>query len=272
MSAASSAAQSAQPLAFTGSRSRPCYLSPMARTRATRIGCAGWSIPSAHRALFGDGASMLARYATRFDCVEINSSFYRPHRRITYERWAASVPRGFRFSVKLPRTISHEQRLRGSGEALDQFLEECTGLGSRLGCLLLQLPPSLALDARIASGFFAMLRRRFDGPVACEPRHTSWFDARAEALLHRHRIARVAADPELHPGGSSPAGGPSLAYWRWHGSPRVYFSAYGEDELQRRAAQLRAHRAPDQWVIFDNTAHGHATADAARLQELLLSG
>lgn len=131
----------------------------MAASRPVRIGCAGWATPSAYRALFGGGPGMLARYATRFDCVEINSSFYRPHRRTTYERWAASVPRRFRFSVKIPREISHEQRLRGSARTLERFLAESSGLGGRLGCLLLQLPPSLVLDPRSAAAFFAMLRR-----------------------------------------------------------------------------------------------------------------
>ena len=160
-----------------------------------RVGCAGWSIAAAHRALFGAGDSALARYATRFDLVEINSSFYRPHRRATYARWADAVPADFRFAVKVPRAITHDARLRATGPALGTFLEECGGLDRKLGCLLVQLPPSLAFDARAASTFFAMLRRRWDGRAACEPRHASWFAARADALLRRHRIARVAADP-----------------------------------------------------------------------------
>ena len=77
-----------------------------------RVGCAGWAIPRQHAGLFGPGDSVLARYATLFDCVEINSSFHRPHRRGTCERWAASVPSGFRFSVKFPRSITHGARLR----------------------------------------------------------------------------------------------------------------------------------------------------------------
>ena len=158
--------------------------------RRIRVGCAGWSIGTPQRDLFDDGASMLARYATRFDVAEINSSFYRPHRRETWRRWAASVPAGFRFSAKLPRTISHELGLRGAGPALDQFLAEAGGLGRKLGALLLQLPPTLAFDARSASAFFRMLRRRTDIAVACEPRHASWFDARADALLQRHAMRR----------------------------------------------------------------------------------
>ena len=117
-----------------------------------RVGCAGWSIASAQRALFGDGSSMLERYATRLSVAEVNSSFYRSHRRETWQRWADSVPAGFRFSAKLPRTISHDLALRGAGPALDQFLSEVEGLGNKLGGLLRQLPPSLAFDARSAVG------------------------------------------------------------------------------------------------------------------------
>src|ERR1041385_3776235 len=106
------------------------------------IGCAGWSIPTAHARLFGDGDSMLSRYATRFNAVEINSCFYRPHQPKTYQRWAESVPADFRFSVKIPKLISHELALRRSGDALSRFFDEVAGLGSKLAGALLQLPPS----------------------------------------------------------------------------------------------------------------------------------
>src|SRR6478609_706526 len=110
--------------------------------RGVRIGCAGWSIPSQHAHLFGEGDSMLARYATRLDLVEVNSSFYRPHQRKTWERWAASVPARFRFTAKLPQEISHERALRACAACLERFLDEVGGLGEKLACLLLQLPRS----------------------------------------------------------------------------------------------------------------------------------
>ncbi|HBZ46203.1 MAG TPA: DUF72 domain-containing protein, partial [Stenotrophomonas sp.] len=150
------------------------------------VGCAGWSIPGRYADLFGPGESMLARYATRFPVVEINSSFYRPHKPGTYERWAASVPPAFRFSVKIPRTISHDSALVGVGPLLDRFLDDSSALGTKLGGLLLQLPPSLALDTRRASSFFRALRRRSGVPLVCEPRHASWFTDTADALLLRH--------------------------------------------------------------------------------------
>lgn len=240
-------------------------------TTLIRIGCAGWSIASDHAGRFGNGDSHLARYATRFDAVEINSSFYRPHRTQTYARWAASVPRRFRFSVKLPKAITHDARLQRSGDPLARFADEVAGLGIHLGGVLVQLPPSLVHDARVANTFFAMLRRRFDVPVACEPRHPSWFAPSVDPLWTRHAIARVAADPARPEGAATPGGQGRWHYWRWHGSPRMYYSAYDDARLVALAATLRTHarRGRPAWCIFDNTAHGHATSDALRLQALL---
>lgn len=239
--------------------------------RKARIGCAGWSIPGAHAPLFGPGESMLARYATRFSVVEINSSFYRPHQTGTYERWASVVPRDFRFAVKLPQTISHELALRGSGAVLDQFLPQAEGLGNKLAGFLLQLPPSLVLDGRVASAFFRSFRHRSDAQVVCEPRHASWFTTHADDLLKRFGVARVAADPARVPEAAHPSAEPPWPYWRWHGSPRIYYSSYPDEALRELAAQVQTHGnlATAPWVIFDNTAHGFAAANAARFQELV---
>lgn len=239
-----------------------------------RVGCAGWSISSRHQRLFGPGSSMLARYATRFGVVEVNSSFYRHHRTSTYERWAAAVPAHFRFSVKLPQRISHELALRGAAPTLDRFLGEVDGLGAKLGGFLLQLPPSLALDGRAASAFFRVFRRRSEAALVCEPRHASWFTAAADALFERYAVTRVAADPARVPVAGCPSPDPIWPYWRWHGSPRMYYSAYSDAALAELAARVdRGRHAPNpSWVIFDNTAQGFATTDAARFQALVGDG
>ncbi len=236
------------------------------------VGTAGWSVPRAYAARFAGGGSHLERYARVLPGVEIDSSFYRPHRRDTYARWRASVPPGFRFAVKMPRTISHVARLKGARAPLDAFLAEVAGLGRARGPLLLQLPPSLAYEARTAGAFFALLRRRYRGPVVCEPRHASWFEPEANALLARLRIARVAADPPVVAGALEPGGWPRLVYYRLHGSPRLYYSSYPEPFLQDLAARLRtAARRASVWCIFDNTAAGAALGDALRLLDLLRS-
>lgn len=208
---------------------------------------------------------------TLFDAVEINSSFYRPHQRNTYARWAGSVPDDFRFSVKVPRTITHDLHLRHTARLLDPFLEEAMGLGSKLHGLLVQLPPGLVFDSRSAGTFFAMLRRRWAGGIACEPRHASWFLDKRDAFWQRHGIARVGADPALNAEARTPTGQGRWRYWRMHGSPRMYYSQYPPDSLRKLAAEVVESTAAESeaWVIFDNTAHGHATTDASALQRLL---
>jgi uncharacterized protein YecE (DUF72 family) len=231
------------------------------------VGCAGWQLRREHAELFPPAGSHLQRYAGRFNAVEINSSFYRPHRPATYARWADSVPSEFRFSVKLPKTITHAARLCGADAELDRFLAEATQLGERLGCVLVQLPPSLALDPAVAERFFTALRARHDGPVAFEPRHPTWFGGEAEALLREMAIARVAADPPRHPYDGQPAGDLGMVYYRLHGSPRIYYSAYPPDYLDALAGALAEHEARGHaaWCIFDNTALGAATTDALGL-------
>jgi len=242
---------------------------------APRVGTAGWSIPKQHAAEFPAGGSHLQRYAARLPAVEINSSFYRPHRAATYARWAASVPDDFAFAVKVPKDLTHARRLRDPAEPLERFLGECGALGPKLGVLLVQLPPSLRFDADDAGGFFALLRERHEGPVACEPRHATWLAPDAERLLADFRVARVAAHP---PAGAAeaarPGGWEGLVYYRLHGSPRVYYSPYAPERLRETAAALAAHaaRGTPAWCVFDNTALGYATADALAVMQGLNGG
>jgi uncharacterized protein YecE (DUF72 family) len=215
--------------------------------------------------------SHLERYASRFHAVEINSSFHRPHRPATYARWSAAVPSSFRFSVKLPKTITHGLRLQETGGLLDAFLAEAAGLGDKLGCLLVQLPPSLGFDPVVATGFFADLRARSAAPLACEPRHPDWFAPQAEGLLRDLGVARVAADPARVPEAGKPGGWPGMTYYRLHGSPRMYYSAYSGEDLAALASRIRADAADGRtvWCIFDNTTLGAAVPNALDLQTYL---
>jgi uncharacterized protein YecE (DUF72 family) len=233
-----------------------------------RIGCAGWNVPKQHMAMFSAAGSHLHRYARRFNAVEINSSFYRPHRRVTYERWAKTVPDDFAFAVKLPKQITHELRLAAAEPALDIFLDQASGLGAKLGPLLIQLPPSLVFDSAVAQAFFAALRARHAGNVVCEPRHATWFTVAADALLAGFQIARAAADPPVGTELCEPGSWQGLHYYRLHGAPRIYYSEYDAAFLQRLAQTLSG-RSGARWCIFDNTARGAATTNAALLQQLV---
>jgi uncharacterized protein YecE (DUF72 family) len=243
------------------------------------VGTAGWAVPKQHLALFsasGDRAkrSHLERYASRLCCAEITSSFHRPHRRTTWERWAAATPEDFSFAVKAPKAVTHIARLVNTGGALLEFFDAVRGLGHKLGPVLVQLPPKLAFDDGVAQEFFTTLRELHLGAVVLEPRHASWFTASADRLLRSFEIARAAADP---PKGSKlaarPGGWEGLLYWRLHGTPRTYYSEYDETWLQCFAKQLQllknASLNKEVWVIFDNTALGHATANAVWMKDAL---
>jgi len=231
------------------------------------IGTAGWSIPRQVAGEFPVEGSALERYADRFPAAEINSSFYRPHRPDTWARWHDSTPQAFRFSVKVPKVITHERKLADFEEPLAQFLTQVALLGDKLAVLLVQLPPKLAFEESVATPFFASLAAAAPAAVACEPRHPSWFAAAADALLAAHRVARVAADPAVCEAARDPGGWRGLAYWRLHGSPVMYRSSYA-DRLKYYAAQIAAHEG-ETWCIFDNTASSAAAGDALALMRML---
>lgn len=240
--------------------------------RIIKVGCAGWSIPAQYRDSFPAIGTALQRYAAVFNAVEINSSFCRQHKQATYVRWGESVRADFRFSVKVPKLITHDFRLKGIASELKSFLSECTGLRDRLGGVLVQLPPSLEFNARVAKAFFERLRGQLPAGVqiACEPRHVSWLENGAEEMLTSFDVNRVGADPFMTPSAQYPGTGGGWRYWRLHGSPHMYYSAYPQDALVRLADAI--HDSPPgavHWVMFDNTAAGHAVGNALALQKLV---
>jgi uncharacterized protein YecE (DUF72 family) len=235
----------------------------------TRIGCAGWSIPRAVADRFPGEGAHLERYARVLNAAEINTSFYRPHKPETYQRWADSVPEDFRFSVKLPRTITHDAKLLGIGDLLARFAEEAGALGPKLGCVLVQLPPKLALDTGAARDLFAALRSHFPCLLACEARHGSWFTDSATELLREAGVSRVIADPAIGEPGPYVATS-DTAYIRLHGSPRIYYSSYEAERLAQVCDYVATQKQA--WIIFDNTASGAAAANALDLKSLLDAG
>ena len=159
-----------------------------------RIGTAGWSIPKLLAAEFNADGTHLQRYAQRFNAVEINSSFYRPHKPETYARWASSVPAGFHFAVKIPREITHTRKLIDPADPLNRFLTETKALGEHLGRFLCNCHPAW-LSAKLWRPNSSICAGRVKGSVVCEPRHRSWFTDNVDELLAQLSIARVLADP-----------------------------------------------------------------------------
>lgn len=232
------------------------------------IGTAGWNIPRYLSEQFPSEGSSLARYATRFDVAEINSSFHRPHRRSTWERWRDSVPDNFRFSVKIPKVITHTHKLTDCSAHVDEFITQASALGNKLAVLLVQLPPKVSFHEAVAAEFFSVLRSRTHAEIACEPRHVSWFTREADTLLEQLAIGRVGADPAICEPAAHPGNWGRLSYWRLHGSPVMYRSSY-LDRIEHYATQLRNEISADRhvWCIFDNTASSAATRDALALAQ-----
>ena len=214
----------------------------------------------------------MARYASVFNAVEINSTFRKSHRAKTYERWASSVPADFQFCAKVPQAVTHVARLAECDATIGAFFDEVTALGSRLRTLLLQLPPSFAFAPELVERACEMLNGAGRFTIACEPRHASWFDSEVDDWLAERRIARVASDPARHPGADEPGGWRGLSYYRWHGSPRMYYSSYPDEELAALADRVAHDEAAERWCIFDNTASGAAASNALTLARRLASG
>lgn len=241
-----------------------------AHRQEVKIGTAGWAIPRASTSRFDADGTHLQRYARRFRCVEINSSFHRPHSERTYAKWRDSTPADFQFSVKLPRLITHTLKLRDVGEPFVTFLTQTAGLAAKRGPLLVQLPPSLAFDETVATRFFDEVRAVYAGPLVCEPRHASWFTRDVAGLLDHYRAARVVADPAPEPEAASAGGWPGLVYVRLHGSPRTYWSRYDEQAIADWAAWLRPRAVTaETWCVFDNTASGAAIENAWEMGEMM---
>jgi uncharacterized protein YecE (DUF72 family) len=234
------------------------------------VGTAGWALSKESGAAFPGGGTHLERYARVLSTVEVNSCFYRPHRAATYARWAASTPEAFRFTLKLPRDISHaDDFVAAAREHLGEFVETSGELGAKFGCLLVQLPPGRAFEPEYVSAVAETLRGKVSCPIAVEPRHPTWFTGEGDACLDARGLARAAADPPRGPGNLDAAGSRRVAYFRLHGSPRIYYSAYGPERLAPWYERLRrsAGEADAVYCVFDNTAEGQATVDALATQK-----
>jgi uncharacterized protein YecE (DUF72 family) len=250
------------------------YPENLDRQSSIRIGCAGWGLSSGNKHFFPSMASHLESYAAVFPSVEINTSFYRPHRAATYARWRDSVPDSFRFSVKLPRTITHFKRLRDCDSELAEFLNSVRSLEHKWACLLVQFPPSFQFPRARAQQFFSYLCEQVPVNIVCEPRHPSWFEEEVQEWMADIGVTYVEADPPAVLPGSTIKVFQTMQYIRLHGSPHIYHSPYSKTYLNELARRLQTdfEQGQHSWCIFDNTASGAAIENAlflhSKVQEI----
>lgn len=172
------------------------------------------------------------------------------------------TPAQFKFSVKLNKIFTHEQRLINDQDEVKESLGKIFELGEKMGFLLVQLPPSLQFDLKIAQIFFAQLRKIYSGPLAFEPRHESWKNSLS--MLEDFDVTKVHADPEPCPWTNLKP--KKNSYFRLHGAPEIYRSSYSPEELIQWEEKMFQSQAQENWCIYDNTALFHAVPNALRMK------
>jgi uncharacterized protein YecE (DUF72 family) len=242
--------------------------------RRTRIGCSGWSYDSWRDGVFYparlSSRRWLGHYATRFDTVELNSTFYRLPKSTAAERWVSETSDGFCFAVKVSRYLTHVVRLADSAKHLALLLDRIDPLvtAGKVGPLLWQLPPTFRRDDERLAAALEELPATF--LHAFEFRHPSWFTDEVVELLRRHRVALVIADrPEIRAFQRDDLTA-DFTYLRFHYGSRGRRGNYSRAELEAWADRIRGYaHAVDVWAYFNNDWEGFAPANAQALTALL---
>jgi uncharacterized protein YecE (DUF72 family) len=246
----------------------------MPDSASARVGCSGWNYASWRGRFYPSNlpaSRWLEYYATRFDTVEINNTFYRLPERSTFVSWRSQPPAGFLFAVKASRFLTHMKRLLEPEEPLKRLFTRATGLGRKLGPVLYQLPGSFAIDIPRLDRFLRALPRTASGSRrhVIEFRDPSWYVPQTFELL-ADRGAALCLHDKLGSPISEPSVGP-FVYVRFHGTSGSYHGSYSPRQLDRwahtLAEQIQAGR--DVFAYFNNDPEAVATANALTLRENL---
>ena len=240
------------------------------------LGTSGWSYTEWESSFYKKGEKhKLRAYSRIFQTVEINSTFYRYPSKGTVMGWLRYSPSNFVFTAKLPKVITHDKKLGPKSDVradLDTFLRimEPLQLNGKLGCLLIQLPPSYEYTPDNLDDFLGMLPRQFR--FAVEFRNVSWMREETWQLLRKHDVAYTNVDepllpPEVHITAD-------FAYFRWHGhGEKPWFNyLYTEDELEPWIPKVlnTSKQAKQVYGYFNNHFHGYAPENCLSLIQRLL--
>ena len=252
----------------------PSLTSPAhAKSRLLRIGTSGWHYESWRGPFYPEGLKtkdFLSYYITRFDTTELNNPFYRTPTEAAVKAWRDATPDEFLFTWKLSRVITHMKRLKEVEENVPFVLGRAGHLGSKLGPVLVQLPPSLRADRDRLGTFLKLLpkERRF----TFEFRHPSWYETPILDLLRDHDAALCLSDHAAAPAPWEATA--SFVYIRAHGPDGRYAGSYTDETLARWSSDVARWRAEgrDVYAYFDNDIKSAAPADADRLIALTGAG
>ncbi|NIP81481.1 MAG: DUF72 domain-containing protein [Gemmatimonadetes bacterium] len=244
-----------------------------------RIGTQGWSYDHWVGPFYPPGVrsgDWLALYARAFDVVEVDSTFYATPPVERFESWRDRTPEGFMFTLKMPGEVTHEARLRDPRPAL-RFCEGARVLGSKLGPILVQLPPDYGpRGLEVVADFLGALPE--DLAFAIEFRDHRWFVPETLALLRERGTAlALSVGPWLDEDTARTLAGDApgrLLYVRWMGTPRhrrdlAALMTERDGELRSWAHRLDGLDVDEVYAFFNNDYQGHSPASARRLQSLL---
>lgn len=236
------------------------------------VGTSGWNY-KAWKDSFYQGVKQkewLQHYATRFNAVEVNATFYRLLKESTVEGWGQKTPEGFCFAIKGSRYITHSKKLRPDPDSITKQRDNLTPLEGKVKAVLWQMPGTLGKDLELLREFG---RRLEDWPGVdhvLEFRDESWFDEQTAEALETMNLGTCISDAGKWPRWDRVTG--PLAYIRLHGSPETYVSPYSRQALQEWAEKVSGwlDQGRSVHVYFDNTDQGAAAEDALILQKMLL--
>jgi uncharacterized protein YecE (DUF72 family) len=235
-----------------------------------RVGCSGWQYQHWRGNFYPPDVPQkrwFEHYASVFDTVEINNSFYRLPTEETFAAWAERAPARFLFAVKASRFLTHMKKLKDPEEPVERFFSRAQALGRHLGPVLYQLPPGWKLDRGRLEYFLQVLPR--DIRHVLEFREPSWYADDVYALLERHGVALCLHDMPKSATGRTRIG--PFIYVRFHGATGRYDGSYPDERLRDWAEWLNEQRTAgvDVYAYFNNDLGGHAPRNALTLRRLL---
>jgi len=209
----------------------------------------------------------LQYYSDFFKTIEINSTFYGFPNESSLAKWYKETPKGFLFSLKGSRFITHVKRLHNVEDSLGIFINRTILLKEKLGIILWQFPNNFKFDLDRLGKFLELLSK-YQNRYAFEFRNEDWFNDKTYALLEKYKVSLVISNSPSFPRAEIIAA--DFVYIRFHGGKVLYGSEYSEKELRQWAMKIKDwSRDKDVFIYFNNDAYGYAIKDAKQLIGIL---
>jgi len=232
------------------------------------VGCSGWFYWHWKDRFYPSNvpqSKWFKFYTTKFNTVELNSTFYHFPKISTAKNWYKQSPKNFIYTLKVNRVITHIKKFKATSQLVKDFYKVGDELKEKIGCFLFQLPPSLKFNKKKLDGIIDQLdlKRR----NVLEFRHESWFTPEVYEILRKNKIIFcIVSSPSLPEDFVKTT---EEIYVRFHGRGGWYSSNYSDDELKEWAKKIKKSKAEQVWAYFNNDFNANATRNALTLKKML---